>query len=71
VRLTFVGLVLGAAAAFALTRFMATMLDRTPPRDPWTFAAVAGVLAAIAAVACYLPARRAAGIEPVRALRTE
>jgi predicted permease len=68
-RLMTVGLVIGLFVALALTRFMASLLYQTEPSDPWTFAAVPVVLVAIALVACYLPARRAARIEPVRALR--
>jgi putative ABC transport system permease protein len=67
--LALVGLALGLAAAFAATRVMSTLLFETSPRDPVTFASVAGVLLAVALAACYIPARRATRVEPVVALR--
>ena len=66
-----VGLVVGLVLAFAVTRAMTSLLYRTEPFDPVTFAAVPLVLAAVALLACYLPARRASRVEPVVALRTE
>ena len=71
VRLTGVGLVLGAAAATGAVRFLANMLFGVPPLDPTTFALVMAVLAAIALLASYLPARRAMSIDPILALRQE
>jgi len=64
-----VGLAVGLGAAFALTKLMAGLLFNTPATDVGTFAGVALMLASIAAVACFLPARRALNIEPVQALR--
>jgi putative ABC transport system permease protein len=65
------GLAIGLAGAVGVTRVMTTLLYRTQPFDPWTFAAVPVVLATVALLACYLPARRAARVEPMVALRTE
>jgi ABC-type lipoprotein release transport system permease subunit len=47
------------------------MLHGVSPRDPGTFAVVALVLTAVSVLACYLPARRATAIDPLRAIRTE
>ncbi len=65
------GVVLGLAAAFALTRTIASFLYGVSPTDPATAAAVAGVLLAVACLAAFVPARRAANIDPVTALRAE
>jgi predicted permease len=65
------GLVVGLIAAVGVTRLMASLLYRTQPFDPLTFTAVPVVLGAVALLACYLPARRAARVEPIVALRTE
>ena len=66
-----IGLATGMAAAAVLTRFMATLLFEVRALDPLTFAAVPIVLSLIAALACYLPARQAAAIDPLAALRQE
>jgi putative ABC transport system permease protein len=66
-----IGLGIGIAGALATTRFMTSLLYRTEPRDVSIFAAVPVVLAIVALLACYLPARRAANVEPMVALRTE
>jgi predicted permease len=69
--LTILGLALGLAGALAVTRLMTGLLYETKPLDVGTFASVTGVLAAVALLACYLPARRAARVEPMAALRAE
>jgi putative ABC transport system permease protein len=63
------GLALGSACAWGLGRLLAGTLYRVSPGDPATFAAVAIVLGAVALLACALPARRAARIEPQTALK--
>jgi putative ABC transport system permease protein len=65
------GLALGAASAALLTRLASTLLFGIEPTDPPTFAAVLGVLAIVAFVACAAPARRAAAIDPMHALRAD
>ncbi len=65
------GLALGVVGAFWLTGMMQRLLFAVRPTDPATFAAVAALLAGVAALACYVPARRAATIDPMIALRTE
>ncbi len=69
--LALVGVALGVAGAFALTHTMKSLLFGVTPTDPATFGGVAAVLAAAAFAACYIPARRAAQVDPLRALRTE
>jgi predicted permease len=66
-----VGLTLGVALALAMTRVVAQMLFAVEPTDRMTFAAVIAVLATVAAIACLVPARRAAAIDPMRALRAD
>ncbi len=63
------GTVIGLAAAFAATRLLRTLLFEVTPSDPATYVAIVAVVAAAALVASWLPARRAAGIEPTEALR--
>ena len=65
------GLAIGLAASLIVTRFLASLLFGVSPTDPLTFASVAVLLAVIALLACYLPARRAMRIDPMRALRYE
>jgi putative ABC transport system permease protein len=69
-RLALAGIVVGLAAACALTRLMASLLFDTSATDPITFLGSAIVFAAVAALASYLPARRAMNINPTDALRT-
>jgi len=65
------GIVAGAATAAAAARLLRAHLFGVEPGDPATLVAASGVLAVVALVACYLPARRAAGVDPMVALRTE
>lgn len=71
VRLTGLGIVLGLGAAVFLTRFLASMLYGVSPTDPATFMGVALVLGAVALIASYLPARRAARVQPMSVLRSD
>jgi putative ABC transport system permease protein len=66
-----IGVALGFAGAALLTRVLASALYQVTPHDPWTFACAVIVLGAIAAAACVGPARRAALVDPVNALREE
>ncbi len=68
---TLVGILAGTGAALVLTRWMTSLLFGVSPKDPWTFTATAVVLMMVAAVACFLPARRAATAAPMVSLRTE
>ncbi len=65
------GMALGLAGATVLTRLLSTVLYQVTPHDPWTFAGAVIVLAVIAAAACLSPARRAALVDPMEALREE
>jgi predicted permease len=69
--LTFIGVALGLCAAFGVMRLMSSLLFDVNPTDPFTYGAVSVGLLATAALACYLPSRRAASIDPVDALRAE
>ena len=71
VRLTLVGLAIGTGGAIALTRLMATLLFGVGARDPLTMVSVGVILAGVAIIASYVPARRATRVDPVVALRYE
>jgi predicted permease len=71
VRMTAIGLVLGAAAAAALGGWLRSLLFATAPLDPVTYGMVALVLCVVSLAACYVPARRAMRVDPLVALRYE
>ncbi|HEY3581043.1 MAG TPA: ABC transporter permease, partial [Pyrinomonadaceae bacterium] len=70
-KLTLLGIVIGLAAAFGLTRLMETMLFGVAPTDVTTFTAISVLLVTVALLACYLPGRRATKVEPTISLRYE
>jgi ABC-type antimicrobial peptide transport system permease subunit len=70
-RLTLIGILCGLVLSFAATRVLSGLLYGIKPGDPATFAAISLILAAVALVSCYLPARRAASVDPMKSLRAE
>jgi putative ABC transport system permease protein len=69
--LTAAGLIAGLAGALAADRGMRSLLFGVTPADPATFAGVAGALIVAAILASYIPARRAAGVDPTEAVRAD
>jgi putative ABC transport system permease protein len=69
--ITGIGLAIGAAGAAAVTRFLGGLLYETKPLDVTTFAGMSALLFAVALVAAYLPARKAASVSPMEAMRIE
>ena len=70
-RLVLIGLVVGVGASLASTRLLRSQLFGVQPADPIAYAAVAALLGLVTLVACYVPARRAAAVDPIVALRQE
>lgn len=70
-RLALVGMAVGLLGALALTRYLTSLLFDVKPSDPLTFLAVSLLLISVALLACYIPARRAANVDPMVALRHE
>lgn len=66
-----IGIGIGLAAAAAVTRLMKSLLFGVSPLDPWTYAAVPVLMVAAVVLATYIPARRAAAVDPAEALRAE
>jgi ABC-type antimicrobial peptide transport system permease subunit len=71
VRLAGAGVALGLVAAFMVTQLMSGMLFQVSPTDPWTFVAIGALMTITALIAAATPARRAARVDPIVALRTE
>jgi putative ABC transport system permease protein len=70
-KITVVGLAIGELGAFVLSRTLQSLVYDVPVRDPFTFAAVAVLLSAVALLACIVPATRAVRVDPMAALRCD
>jgi putative ABC transport system permease protein len=70
-RLIAAGVLIGLATSLAITRYLASQISGVSPTDPWTFAAVITIVIAAGLAACVVPARRAASVDPLVALRYE
>jgi len=71
IRLVITGVAIGLAATLLLGKMLTALLFGVQPTDPWTLAAVAVLMAAVAIAACWIPAHRAMRVAPVDALRSE
>jgi len=69
--LAFIGVGIGLVGAFGLMRLMESLLFEVSATDPKTFAVIAALLSIVSLLACYIPARRAANVDPMVALRNE
>ncbi|HLK21204.1 MAG TPA: FtsX-like permease family protein, partial [Bryobacteraceae bacterium] len=70
-KLSLIGLAIGLAATFALTRFLSTQLFEISAHDPWVLTGVSLLMLAVTTAACYIPAHRATRVDPMNALRCE
>jgi putative ABC transport system permease protein len=70
-KLILLGMTIGLLGAIALARWLTALLPVVSPTDPWTYAGASGVMAVVALAACWQPARRAAQVDPIVALRHE
>jgi ABC-type antimicrobial peptide transport system permease subunit len=70
-KLSAAGLSIGIAATLALTRLLSTQLFEISPHDPWVITGASALMLAVTTAACYLPARRAAKVDPIATLRAE
>jgi len=71
IALAAIGVAIGTAASFGVTRFLGSMLYDVKPSDPLTLVSVTALLLLVALAACYIPARRATRVDPLVALRYE